>query len=264
QFDTDKQAYFIHPLGVIGLLSRKNTYVTLEQLNILFPSADINKKQEMADVYNEYCEQFNMHTPKIIAHFFAQIMEEVGQNISYKNESLNYSSEHLKRPKTIIVNGKKLPKGPFRYFIQNPTEADKYGRNSQHAADQRAIANLAYANRNGNGDVASNDGWNFRGKGFIQLTGRGNYNESQKEIEKYAPSSGIDIINNPESILTIKGAMLSSMGYWTSHGLNSIAEKGCSDADVNNVTNIVNYYTDSKAERRHNFSITKKVWKCEE
>ncbi|MDG2942356.1 glycoside hydrolase family 19 protein [Exercitatus varius] len=264
QFDTEQQAYFIHPLGVIGLLSRKNTYVTLEQLNILFPSADINKKQEMADVYNEYCEQFNMHTPKIIAHFFAQIMEEVGQNISYKNESLNYSSEHLKRPKTIIVNGKKLPKGPFRYFIQNPTEADKYGRNSQHAADQRAIANLAYANRNGNGDVASNDGWNFRGKGFIQLTGRGNYNESQKEIEKYAPSSGIDIINNPESILTIKGAMLSSMGYWTSHGLNSIAEKGCSDADVNNVTNIVNYYTDSKAERRHNFSITKKVWKCEE
>ena len=58
--------------------------------------------------------------------------------------------------------------------------------------------------------------------------------------------------------------MQSSMGYWTSHGLNTIAEKGCSDSDVNNVTNIVNSYTDSKAERRHNFSITKKVWKCEE
>lgn len=58
--------------------------------------------------------------------------------------------------------------------------------------------------------------------------------------------------------------MLSSMGYWTSHGLNAIAEKGCSDSDVNNVTNIVNSYTDSKAEKRHNFSITKKVWKCEE
>ena len=54
------------------------------------------------------------------------------------------------------------------------------------------------------------------------------------------------------------------MGYWTSHGLYAIAEKGCSDSDVNNVTNIVNSYTDSKAERRHNFSITKKVWKCEE
>ena len=265
-FNTDKQAYYLHPLGVIGWLSinRTGTYITLEQLNILFPSADLKVKEEIVEVYNKYCEKFNMHTPKIIAHFFAQIMEEVGQKISYKNESLNYSSEHLKRPKTIIVNGKKLPKGPFSYFIRNPAEADKYGRNEKHPANQVAIANLAYSNRNGNGDVNSNDGWNFRGKGFIQLTGRGNYKEAQREIDKYASESDVNIISEPDSILTIKGAMLSSMGYWTSHGLNAIAEKGCSDSDVNNVTNIVNSYTDSKAERRHNFSITKKVWKCEE
>ena len=247
-FNTDKQAYYLHPLGVIGWLSinRTGTYITLEQLNILFPSADL---------------KVNMHTPKIIAHFFAQIMEEVGQKISYKNESLNYSSEHLKRPKTIIVNGKKLPKGPPPYFIRNPAEADKYGRNEKHPANQVAIANLAYSNRNGNGDVNSNDGWNFRGKGFIQLTGRGNYKEAQREIDKYASESDVNIISEPDSILTIKGAMLSSMGYWTSHGLNAIAEKGCSDSDVNNVTNIVNSYTDSKAERRHNFSIAGGVWR---
>ncbi|OOF58072.1 hypothetical protein BKK56_00020 [Rodentibacter genomosp. 2] len=265
-FDSERKAYYLHPLGVIGWLAAYKIaiYITLEQLDILFPLADRKIKEEIVEVYNQYCEKFNMHTPRIIAHFFAQIMEEVGQKISYKNESLNYSSEHLKRPKSFIVNGKKLPKGPFSYFIRNPAEADKYGRNSSHPADQIKIANLAYSNRNGNGDVDSNDGWNFRGKGFIQLTGKGNYRTAQKEIDKYASDSCIDIINEPDSILTVKGVMLSSMGYWTSHGLNSIAERGCTDSDVNNVTNVVNSYTDSKAERRHNFSITKRVWKCEE
>lgn len=104
----------------------------------------------------------------------------------------------------------------------------------------------------------------LEGRDLSNITGKGNYRTAQKEIDKYASDSGIDIINEPDSILTVKGAMLSSMGYWTSHGLNSIAERGCSDSDVNNVTNVVNSYTDSKAERRHNFSITKRVWKCEE
>ncbi|WP_236759972.1 type IV secretion protein Rhs [Aggregatibacter actinomycetemcomitans] len=153
-FDSEREVYYFHPLGMIGWLVNKRTYVTLEQLNILFPSADVDKKQGIADIYNEYCESFNMHTPRVIAHFFAQIMEEVGPNISYKNENLNYSSEHLKRPNTIIVNGKKLKKGPFSYFIRNPSEADKYGRNSNHPADQKMIANLAYSNRNGNGNVS--------------------------------------------------------------------------------------------------------------
>ena len=59
-FNTDKQAYYLHPLGVIGWLSinRTGTYITLEQLNILFPSADLKVKEEIVEVYNKYCEKF--------------------------------------------------------------------------------------------------------------------------------------------------------------------------------------------------------------
>ncbi|EKX95906.1 hypothetical protein HMPREF9996_01384, partial [Aggregatibacter actinomycetemcomitans Y4] len=67
---------YFHPLGMIGWLVNKRTYVTLEQLNILFPSADVDKKQGIADIYNEYCESFNMHTPRVIAHFLHRLWKK--------------------------------------------------------------------------------------------------------------------------------------------------------------------------------------------
>lgn len=76
-------------------------------------------------------------------------------------ESLNYNPLGLRNT--------------YRYFLNHPDESERYGRTSEHPADPGSIANLAYADRNGNGDAESGDGWTYRGRGLFQLTGRGNY-----------------------------------------------------------------------------------------
>jgi predicted chitinase len=189
------------------------TCLTSKQLDKIFPHANSSRKEEVLKVFNEYCNVFEINTPLRVAHFFAQIKEEVGSQIHFKNESLNYSAKRLKSKKSLIdIDGRKKSGGPFSYFWVHHKEADLYGKTHTQNANQEAIANRAYAGRNGNGNIASGDGWNYRGKGFIQLTGKSNYESANNEIKKYAPDSKIDIIINPKSILTIKGAMLSSMG----------------------------------------------------
>ncbi len=211
--------------------------LTREQLDQIFPSASDSKKQSMLDVFNQYCNAFEINTPLRVGHFFAQIKAEVGPHIDYKTENLNYSASRLQQV--------------FGYFKHHPQEAYLYGRTKDHGANQEAIANRVYANRIGNGSIASGDGWRYRGRGFIQLTGKANYRTANNEIQSHAPDSGVDIINNPDSILTMKGAMLASMGYWTAHNLNSVADSaGWSSAD--RVADVVNRYTDARSARNEN------------
>jgi len=80
-----------------------------------------------------------------------------------------------------------------------------------------ALANKVYAKRNGNGDVASGDGWRFRGRGLIQVTGKANYRACGKDL-------GIDAVKNPELLAVPKYAALSAGSFWKSHGLNELAD----------------------------------------
>lgn len=225
--------------------------VTTEQLKEIFPSATDDKISDMASAFNDAYLKFDINTCLRKAHFFAQVKQEVGDAIESKAENLNYSPQGLKNN--------------FRYFRKHPDEADLYGRvKGAHAADQEAIANRAYANRNGNGDIASGDGWKYRGKGYIQLTGKGNYQDVQNEIDTRDPGSGIDIIANEDDILTTKGAMLSAMGFWTLNELNLKADQGDKDSHVDAITAVVNKNTDSYEERQENFKQTKKTFKVDE
>lgn len=236
--------------------------LTKDMLKQIFPNATTTKRKEVLNVFNAYCAAFEINTPLRVAHFFAQVKEEVGEHIHFKNESFNYSAKRLKSKHALIdIDGKRKSGGPFSYFWHHHKEANLYGKTPTHPANQPAIANRAYANRNGNGDIASGDGWNYRGKGFIQLTGKTNYTTANIAIQEYAPESNINIITNPESILTIKGAMVSSMGYWVSHNLNKIADSaGWTTKNVNNITNVVNSHTSSKKDRRDNFDLMKTIF----
>ncbi|WP_281991298.1 glycoside hydrolase family 19 protein [Aquimarina aggregata] len=134
--------------------------ITKDQLKEIFTTATDSRINELRDEFNNAFDKFSINTCLRKAHFFAQIREEVGANISTFSENLNYSVQSLK--------------DTFSYFRNNPEEAELYGRSDEHPADQEAIGNRAYANRLGNGDIDSGDGWNYRGKGYIQLTGRTN------------------------------------------------------------------------------------------
>lgn len=237
---------------------RCHAQITTEQMKAMFTTAADDKIEEAKKAFNEAFEKFSVNRCIRKAHFFAQVLTEVGTGMSSPAESLNYSAENLKRKVKDPKTGK--PAGPFKYFRDNPDQADLYGRSDTNpVANQEAIANAAYADRNGNGDVASGDGWNFRGKGFIQVTGKSNYQDVQTEIDAKYPGSGVDIIARPADILTPRGGMISAMGYWSMKGLYGKADVGATDAVVDSITDVVNKHTGSRQERKDNFNNTTKV-----
>ena len=168
------------------------------------------------------CAAFNINSPLRLAHFLAQCGHESG-GFKAVSENLNYSADGLKK-----IFGK--------YF---PGDASAYARNPEK------IASKVYANRMGNGDEASKEGWKFRGRGYIQLTGKANY-------EKFAKFIGEDCIANPDLVAT-KYPLASAAFFFDSNKLWSICDKGADDATVTAVTKRVNGGTIGLADRIKHF-----------
>ena len=120
-----------------------------------------------------------------------------------------------------------------------PAEAEKYGRTDSHRADQKMIGNIIYANRNGNGDVKSGDGYKYRGRGLIQITGRGNYSALVNQLR-------VDIVSNPEKLTEPNLAAESAAAWWKNNGLNEIADSD----DVDRITRIINGGTNGMEDRK--------------
>lgn len=156
-------------------------------------------------------EKFAINTPARLAHFLSQCAHESG-NFKATRENLNYSAEGLMKT--------------FSKYFKDVETAKKYERKAE------LIANRVYANRMGNGDESSGDGFKYRGRGYIQLTGKQNYTAFDKVVDE-------DILANPDLVAT-KYPMLSAAWFWDTRKLNTVADAGSSDAIVVNVTLKVN------------------------
>jgi putative chitinase len=219
--------------------------ITPTILSAIFTAAPAARIDDMTLVFNQAYEAFSVNTCVRRAHFFAQVLTEVGRPGSPRRESLDYDPAGLR---AIF--------GYFRQDAAHIAESELYGRTPQHPADQPAIGNRAYANRNGNGNIASGDGYQFRGRGYLQITGRGIYTDVQHEIDARLPGSGVDVVANPDAAITIRGGMISGMGYWSLHNLQARADAGATDAAVNSITDVINMHDTRRAERVANFHIT--------
>lgn len=174
--------------------------------------------QEALDEIDECIKHFHIHSPLRLAHFLAQVSHESG-NFRWKTENLNYSKEALM--------------SVFRKYF--PTEAIA----AQYARKPEMIANRAYGNRMGNGDEASGDGWKYRGRGYIQCTGKVTYVQFQKYMLLNVEDYRDDVVANPD-LIADKYPMMSAAWYWDSRNLNEIAEKGGTDEIVKQITRRVN------------------------
>jgi putative chitinase len=172
-------------------------------------------------------------TPLRAAHFLAQAAHESG-GFKFKSENLNYGKSGLL---------KIFPK----YFSQ--AVAEKYDRKPQ------MIANRVYANRMGNGDEASGDGWKFKGRGYIQLTGKDNY----KAFSGWAKEPSI--MENPDQVAEDKYAGLSAIWFWNKNGLNKIADTDNlrDNSTVEKITKRVNGGTHGISDRIERFNYYKKL-----
>jgi putative chitinase len=169
-------------------------------------------------------DKFQINTPLRLAHFLAQCGHESG-GFKLTNENLNYSADGLK---------KIFPK----YFAQA-------GLAESYARQPEKIASRVYGGRMGNGDESTKEGYKFRGRGYIQLTGKSNYSEFDKFVNE-------DILANPDLVAT-QYPLLSAAWFFHKNGLNAIADKGADDATVTSVTKRVNGGTIGLPDRIKHF-----------
>jgi putative chitinase len=168
--------------------------------------------------------KFQINTPLRLAHFLAQCGHESG-GFRLTQENLNYSAKGLN--------------GIFKKYFPTEASAAAYARNPQK------IANKVYGNRMGNGSEATGDGFKFRGRGYIQLTGKDNYTAFGKSI-------GEDMTANPDKVASTY-ALLSAAWFFSKNGLHKMADGGATDAVVTSITKRVNGGTIGLADRIKHF-----------
>ena len=166
----------------------------------------IDHAEQWVDAINTTFETFGIDTPEQQASFLGQCGHE-SNGFTALVENLNYKAESLCK-----VWPKRFP---------SLEAAQPYHRNPE------AIANKVYANRMGNGDEDSGEGFAYRGRGLIQLTGKSNY-------QACGDALGVDLVSDPDLVSTPMYAALSAGWFWHTHHLNSIAE------DITAVTKKIN------------------------
>jgi len=182
--------------------------LTLDQLRQM-----VNNKhlEHWYEALEQLLPDYDINTPHRIAHFIAQCAHESG-NFNFIKENLNYRWETLRK-----IFPKYFPTDDLaRQYASLPNKAE-------------AIANRVYANRMGNGDEASGDGYRFCGRGLIQLTGRDNYTF-------FAGSLGISVEEAAEYLATFEGAAQSACWFWEQNNLNRFADAN----DVRGLTRAIN------------------------
>lgn len=180
--------------------------LTAEQLSQILKGN--NNIDDWYEALRDNLPEHEIDTQYRIAAFIAQCAHE-SANFKILRENLNYRAESLRRV---------WP----RHF---PTDEIA----QTYAKQPEKIANKAYANRMGNGDELSGDGWKFCGRGLIQLTGRNNY-------QLFADSIGYDIDELPEYLVTFDGAVKSACWFWSTNKLNQWADQG----DIKTLTKKIN------------------------
>lgn len=184
----------------------------------LFPKTGQETLERFVGPLNAACDAHEINTRHRVAAFLAQIGHESG-GLRVVKENLNYSTDGLLRV--------------FQKYFKTRAAAEAYARQPEK------IANRVYANRMGNGDERSGDGYRFCGRGLIQLTGKDNY----IRFAKYRRMTLDDAVSFLE---TTEGAVASAGWFWSVNNLNALADEG----DVTAMTKRINGGTNGLDERK--------------
>jgi putative chitinase len=197
--------------------------ISTNQIRQLFPQ---NKHPDhLAEVFNEIFPKYNITTVNRAAGFLAQCGHE-SAGFTILKENLNYGAKGLM--------------GTFKKYFPTESLALAYERQPEK------IANRVYANRMGNGPESSGDGYRYRGRGAIQLTGRDNYS-------RFAASMGMSLDEVIEDLETLDGAIESACWFWATNGLNAI----CDADDIVKMTKKINGGTIGLEDRKQHYEHAK-------
>jgi putative chitinase len=169
--------------------------------DIILKILESNKdKIEWSELLTNLLPVYEVNTNLRLAHFFSQCCHE-SNDFKITEENLNYSAQGLLKI--------------FSKYFKDETTAKQYEKQPMK------IANLVYANRMGNGDTNSGDGYKYRGRGIIQLTGKDNYKKFSQDV-----FNDNTVLDNPDTIIINKAiAVHSACWFWQKNNLNSLADK---------------------------------------
>jgi len=200
--------------------------VSVSQLQQIFPQGDASDLAEICEPLNAAMAEFNISGAQEQAMFLAQCGHESGC-FSVVQENLNYRAETLVKV--------------FPKYFRNVNPAD-------YEKQPEKIANRVYSSRMGNGDEASGDGYRYRGRGLIQLTGKDNYTACAAALK-------FDLHSDPDYLETAEGAARSAAWFWQHNGLNKYADAD----DIVGCTKRVNGGTIGLEERTEHYNAAKSV-----
>jgi len=183
-----------------------SSILTLDKLKQMIPRNPYVK--EWHEALDQLLPDYGIDTPRRVAAFVAQCAHESAE-FRFIEENLNYRAASLRKT--------------FAKYFPTDEIARQYERKPQ------MIANRVYANRMGNGDEASGDGWRYRGRGLIQLTGKDNYTF-------FAGSLGIPVEEAADYLSTFEGAAQSACFFWEQNNINRFADAD----DIRGMTRAIN------------------------
>ncbi|KYF49235.1 hypothetical protein BE08_27245 [Sorangium cellulosum] len=237
--------------GCASWCPRCHAKITAAQMQEMFPTAPEERREAARSAFNECNEHFELIRCLRKAHLFAQILGETGPELSPEGEDTRFSRQNI------------LRLWPSRPLLQQHPDLGALVDVPYRQRDAEAIANRVYAGRNGNGDVASGDGWRFRGHGYIQITGRETFTSVQETMDAKYPGHGLAILTNGDQVIEPRGGMISAMAYWYWKGLNPRADRGDANATVDDITRRVRGGRDATIEgrRRTAYQTTMRVFR---
>lgn len=209
---------------------------TSTEIGKIFTEADSNAKDTLALMINEYGVQFGLNTEAKLAHFLGQIGHESG---SLKDgvgvvENMNYSADRL-----MEIWGK-------RFSRTDTTKANP----DDYDHDPEKLANFVYSNRMGNGSVESGEGYKYRGRGIIQLTGKDNY-KAFSDYYKDKVDSAVDILTNPNLLeKDSKIAIIAAMWWYKENVIDKTTDFSKTDEVFKDITTKVRNVSDTWEDRK--------------
>ncbi|MBQ4805147.1 glycoside hydrolase family 19 protein [Aquimarina sp. MMG015] len=203
--------------------------ITEENFKTLIPDVNWHYANKYIPLFDIVLPKYEIDTPLRKAYFLSQVTHESG-GFKFVTENLNYSAKALY--------------GVFRKYFPSLDTASAYARKPEK------IANKVYANRMGNGPESSGDGWKYKGRGLIQLTGKSNYSELSKNTAQ-------DFTSNPSIVSNPKWALTSACWYWQKRNINKYADED----DIHMVTKLINGGYNGLQNRQHLLEEFKKLYK---
>jgi putative chitinase len=209
-------------------------HVTLEQIQRLAPNARSSYREAFLNG-QPLLDQFDISAmPLRVAHFIAQVLHETG-GLAVQIESLNYSAPRL--PKV----------WPSRFQPTGPLDPAAFAHN------QQKLGNEVYGGRMGN--TGPNDGFTYRGRGLLQLTGKDSYQEATATLQASDPGAP-DFVALPDAVFSAQWCLAVAAAKWAARGCNAFADQD----NVRRVTRAINGGLIGLADRMEWLRLTKEVW----